>query len=53
MGIVSNFVLTTSFYTKDQMKAHKSFCTFKYFEAGFLTSCGVKILIFKYPQEYL
>lgn len=41
MDIVSYLVLTTSFYTKQQMKAYKSLAAYKYFEVGFVTECGV------------
>lgn len=41
MDIVSYLVLTTSFYTRYQMKAYKSLAAYKYFEAGFVTECGV------------
>jgi hypothetical protein len=41
MDIVSYLVLT-SFYTKEQIKAHKSLNAYKFFEAGFVTQCGVK-----------
>ncbi|KAJ8928717.1 hypothetical protein NQ314_018682, partial [Rhamnusium bicolor] len=41
MDIVSYLVLTTSYYTSEQMKAFKSLHAYKYFEAGFVSKCGV------------
>lgn len=41
MDIVSYLVLTTSFYIKQQMKAFKSLNAYKYFNAGFITMCGI------------
>ncbi|KAJ8952469.1 hypothetical protein NQ314_007546, partial [Rhamnusium bicolor] len=40
MDIVSYLVLT-SYYTSEQMKAFKSLHAYKYFEAGFVSKCGV------------
>lgn len=40
MDIVAYLVLTTSFYTKQQMKAFKSLQAYKYFDAGFVRICG-------------
>ncbi|KAJ8947716.1 hypothetical protein NQ317_006927 [Molorchus minor] len=39
--ITRYLVLTTSFYTGQQMKAFKSLHAYKYLEAGFVSSCGV------------
>ncbi|KAJ8917000.1 hypothetical protein NQ315_012916, partial [Exocentrus adspersus] len=42
MDLVSYLVLTTSYYTKQQMKAYKSLNAFiKFFQAGFVTKWGV------------
>ncbi|KAJ8929668.1 hypothetical protein NQ314_017631 [Rhamnusium bicolor] len=41
MDIVSYLVLTTSYYTSEQMKAFKSLHAYKYFEAWFVSKCGV------------
>lgn len=40
MAIVTYLALTTSYYTKEQMKAYISLNGFKFFETGFLTKCG-------------
>lgn len=40
MDIVAYLVLTTSYYTQQQMKAFKSLNAFKYFDAGFVSGCG-------------
>lgn len=42
MDIVSYLVLSTSFYTKEQMKAFKSLNAYKYFESGFVSTCAAK-----------
>nr|CAI5833843.1 unnamed protein product [Callosobruchus analis] len=41
VDIISYLVFSTSYYTKQQMKAYKSLEAFKYFEAGFVSDCGV------------
>nr|CAI5852766.1 unnamed protein product [Callosobruchus analis] len=41
VDIISYLVFSTSYYTKQQMKAYKSLEAFKYFEAGFGSDCGV------------
>lgn len=42
--IFSYLVLTHSFYTLDQMKAHKSLDAHKYFSAGFVLKAGTKFV---------
>lgn len=44
MDVVSYLVLTHSSYTKEPMKAFKSLQSFKYFEAGFVTKVGTKLV---------
>lgn len=44
MDIVSYLVLTHSFYTKEQMKSYKSLQSYKYFESGFVTNAGTKVV---------
>lgn len=44
MDIVAYFVLSHSFYTKEQMKAYKSLQSYKYFESGFVQRVGSKLV---------
>nr|CAH7742876.1 unnamed protein product [Callosobruchus chinensis] len=41
MDLLTYLVLSTSYYTKAQMKAYKSLNAYKFFEAGFVTGCGM------------